>query len=168
MGFRSHEESDAWQLADIVRSRVFVLTGRAAFRDGGLRRQLREAAHSSCTNIAEGFGRYRPREFARFLEIASGSMKEVLEHLAEPGLRSMTARQEIAEISLLARRARGAMIGLLLYLKSCDDPSKNPNRLQAARDNRKKRSPPNRRTQEPENPRTQEPQNPRTPEPQNP
>jgi four helix bundle protein len=133
------------------------LTERAAFTDWGLRRQLREAAHSSCANIAEGFGRYRPREFARFLEIASGSMKEVVEHLAEPGLRSMTARQEIAEISLLARRARGAMIGLILYLKSCDDPSRDPNRVQAARENRRKRP---RESKTPQKPETREPENP--------
>jgi four helix bundle protein len=32
---------------------------------------------SISSNIAEGFGRYNPREFANFLSIASGSPSEV-------------------------------------------------------------------------------------------
>ncbi len=126
MGLRSHREFVAWQLANDVRHRVFTLTDRPAFdRQEWIRTQLRKAAHSSCTNIAEGFGRYRPRDFARFVEIARSSMDEVIEHLAEPGVVRATPLREIADLLPLAQRARSAMIGLILYLKSCDDRGKN-------------------------------------------
>ncbi len=42
----------------------------------GLSNQLRRAAFSIPTNIAEGCGRYGDREFARFLSIAMGSASE--------------------------------------------------------------------------------------------
>src|SRR5687768_6790090 len=101
VGFRRPEESDTWQLANEVRSRVFALTDRREFREWWLRDQLREAAHSSCSNIAEGFGRFRPREFARFLEIWVGSMEEVLEHLSAPSIPRAVSSEEVAEISRL-------------------------------------------------------------------
>ena len=43
----------------------------------GLTSQLRRAAASIPTNIAEGCGRYGDRELARFIAIAGGSASEV-------------------------------------------------------------------------------------------
>jgi four helix bundle protein len=43
----------------------------------GLTRQLREAAVSVSLNISEGFGRNNRKEFARFCDIARGSLQEV-------------------------------------------------------------------------------------------
>ena len=43
----------------------------------GLSQQLRRAAVSVTSNVAEGAGRGSPREFARFLRIAVGSACEV-------------------------------------------------------------------------------------------
>jgi four helix bundle protein len=47
----------------------------------GLTSQISRAATSVPANIAEGFGRWNTREFARFLSIACGSVRELETHI---------------------------------------------------------------------------------------
>jgi four helix bundle protein len=57
---------------------IYRVTGAGAFgRDWGLRDQIRRAAVSVMSNIAEGFDRYSRPEFRQFLSIAHGSAAEV-------------------------------------------------------------------------------------------
>jgi len=57
---------------------MYVLSDSGKFRhDFGLRDQIRRAAVSAMTNIAEGYDCESPKEFARFLEIARRSAVEV-------------------------------------------------------------------------------------------
>jgi four helix bundle protein len=67
----------AWQVAMDFAMGVYAET--RAFPDDekfGLRMQLRRAAVSVASNIAEGHGRINRREYARFVLIARGSLKE--------------------------------------------------------------------------------------------
>lgn len=47
----------------------------------GLLSQIKRSAASIPANIAEGYGRWNVREFARFLAIANGSLRELETHI---------------------------------------------------------------------------------------
>ncbi len=77
--------------------KVYAVTEQGKFgRDFGLRDQVRRAAVSIMSNIAEGFERGRPAEFHQFLSIAKGSCAELrtqlyvaldVGHIAQPYFR---------------------------------------------------------------------------------
>jgi len=72
------EDLAVWQKARDLTNVVYALTNEVQFaRDFGLRDQIRRAAVSVMSNIAEGFERGGNPEFARFLAIAKGSCGEV-------------------------------------------------------------------------------------------
>lgn len=76
--FQSFEEIEVWQTArDFVRE-IYAVTGNDRFaRDYGLCSQIRRAAVSIISNVAEGFERNGSGEFVQFLSIAKGSTGEV-------------------------------------------------------------------------------------------
>ena len=122
-GFRTHEEFDAWQLAHELRARMRPILARPALRDDyDLWKQLRRATRSPCPNIAEGFSRFNPPDFANFVRIAKASLSEVIEHLKEAEACGYTTAAETAELIVLAKRARGAATGLIRYLTHAKPP----------------------------------------------
>src|SRR5688500_17930068 len=75
---RTFEELQVWKLSRAVVKEIYLLTRGGDFaRDFGLRDQLRRAAVSIMSNIADGFERGGNQEFIRFLHIAKGSAGEV-------------------------------------------------------------------------------------------
>tara|TARA_B100001123_G_C14702317_1_gene785783 strand:- start:69 stop:419 length:351 start_codon:yes stop_codon:yes gene_type:complete len=67
-----------WQEAhELVLATYRVTGGLPPEERYGLQSQLRRAAASIPTNIAEGAGRSGPKDYARFLSIAAGSCSEV-------------------------------------------------------------------------------------------
>src|SRR2546430_11370128 len=76
------EDFIAWQKARKLTRQIYKATNLPAFsRDFGLKDQIRRAAVSIMSNIAEGFERGRPSEFHQFLSIAKGSCAEVRSQL---------------------------------------------------------------------------------------
>ena len=77
------EDIVAWRKArELVRAIYQVTQERAGFkRDFALTDQIRRAALSSMSNVAEGFARRGDKEFANFLNIARGSVAEVQSQL---------------------------------------------------------------------------------------
>jgi four helix bundle protein len=67
----------AWQVAMDFAEEVYAETrGFPADERFGLRLQLRRAAVSVASNVAEGHGRVNKRDYARFVSYARGSLKE--------------------------------------------------------------------------------------------
>jgi len=75
---RSYRDLDVWKLAiEIVRDIYRVTEKFPPAELFGLTTQLRRAAISIPSNIAEGQGRNSSKEFRQFLAIALGSLAEV-------------------------------------------------------------------------------------------
>jgi four helix bundle protein len=72
------EELQVWKLARALNRRVYTWTRIGAVsRDFAFSTQVRRASLSVMNNIAEGFERYRRKEFLQFLSLAKGSAGEV-------------------------------------------------------------------------------------------
>ena len=74
---RTFEDLIVWQKAIEFVKEVYLITSQGELkRDFGLRDQMRRAAVSIPTNIAEGFERASRKEYLLFLNIAKGSAGE--------------------------------------------------------------------------------------------
>ena len=75
---RAYERLDAWGRCHELTLAVYRATETFPKNElYGLTSQIRRAAVSAATNIAEGSAKRGPAEFARFLDIAVGSLNEV-------------------------------------------------------------------------------------------
>ena len=115
MGVRDFRDLVCWQLSYELKCEVFAFTAIGpASRDFKYRDQIRDSSAAAPRNIAEGFGRYRPREFARFLEFARASLMETQSSLIDgrdSGYLSPTLYSRLAN---LARAALKATTNLML------------------------------------------------------
>jgi four helix bundle protein len=91
------------------------------------REQLSDASASVPRNVAEGFGRYRPRENAQYVRVAKGSANEVLSLFYEARARGFLTPEEFPRFETAADRAIGTLINYLRYLESCKPPGQDAN-----------------------------------------
>lgn len=76
------EDLIAWQKARQLAAEIYRISAQSDFsKDFGLRDQIRRAAVSTMSNIAEGFDRGSRSEFHQFLVIAKASCAEVRSQL---------------------------------------------------------------------------------------
>jgi four helix bundle protein len=117
---RHYRDLVCWQLADELKRRVYAFTAKGPVsRDVRYCSQIRDSARSAPRNIAEGFGRYRPAEFVRFLEFARGSLAETHNHIADALDLGYVSAEECDACLILANRASAATTKLLHYLRGC-------------------------------------------------
>src|SRR4029077_17728705 len=120
VGVRRFEDLVAWQLAFSLQQEVFAFTAIGpVWHDVKYREQIRDSSASATRNTAEGFGRFRPKDFARFLEIAHGSLDETKSHLNDGLQRSYLSSVEHQRLVRLAVRALSANARLGQYLRGC-------------------------------------------------
>jgi len=105
VGIRRYEDLIAWQLARELERRVVAFTAiPPVASDFDYCRQVRRSSSSAARNLAEGFGRYLPGDFARFTRIALGSLNETRDHLASGREKGFMTEQLLVE--LVRRRRR--------------------------------------------------------------
>jgi four helix bundle protein len=76
------EDLIAWQKARLLAKAIYKVTKSGGFaRDFGLRDQIRRAAVSIMSNIAEGFERGNLSEYLYFLRVAKASCAELRSQL---------------------------------------------------------------------------------------
>ncbi len=132
-GAKRFQELIAWQLARELRRALWRLCVNASVaQEFKFRDQLKNAARSTTANIAEGFP-CSHIEFARFLEIASRSIREIEDRLIE-ALDEKLITPEQAETAIrLMKRTTTAVARLMDYLlRTPDPPSYKPARHRRA------------------------------------
>ncbi len=87
----------------------------------GLTSQLRRAAMSVPTNIAEGAGRRTDKDFARFLDIAAGSCNEVEYLTLLASDLTYIGREDASEIQKMYAEVRRMLVGLRDKLLAVSD-----------------------------------------------
>ena len=109
----------AWQLAYELKRKVVALIAAStkAKRDFEFRDQITDSCKSVPRNIAEGYGRYRPSEIARYLEIAMGSLDETENHLRDGVDSGYFDAEKVGPLIHLAARCRTAMTNWHAYLR---------------------------------------------------
>ena len=100
---RSFRDLIAWQKAMDLCEEVYQVSRRFPDTERfGLVAQIRRAAVSVPSNIAEGYGRNRQRDYVRFLEVARGSLCEVETQLLLARRLALASDQEVAAVVALA------------------------------------------------------------------
>lgn len=112
------EDLEAWKLARELVNLIYDLTDKDIFkRDYDLKDQMRRAAVSIMSNIAEGFERGSDKDFSRFLFIAKASCGEIRSQLYVSLDRKYIAQEEFnlaTEKSIITSQRTS---GLIKYLQ---------------------------------------------------
>lgn len=113
------EEIEAWQTARILTRRIYEITNEGAFaRDFGLRDQMRRAAVSIMSNIAEGFESRTNKLFVEFLgraKASSGELRDQTYVAIDAGYIDQSVFEELFDLSEKCSRQ---LSRFMIYLQS--------------------------------------------------
>ena len=107
------EKLDCWhhaiEFADLVYDLTGTFSGDERF---GLTNQMRRAAVSASSNVAEGSSRNSKVDFARFVKIATGSVFEVVSQSFIARRRGFMSEENFARLYAVAERQGRMLSGL--------------------------------------------------------
>jgi four helix bundle protein len=107
------EKLEVWHEAIAFADAIYTLT--KAFPNDerfGLTNQMRRAAVSISSNIAEGSSRSSPTDYARFIEIAAGSAFEVVSQATISNRQGFLSGQGYGQVYSAAEKQRRMLSGL--------------------------------------------------------
>jgi four helix bundle protein len=112
------EDLQAWQKARELTGAIYECSRAGEFaRDRALRDQIRRAAVSAMSNIAEGFERSGTTEFVQFLAIAKGSVGEIEAQLYVALDQGYITDETFSSLRSLAHSTKRLIAGLMNYLR---------------------------------------------------
>ena len=115
------EEIEAWQKGRELTRRIYQIASKEKFaRDFTLKDQIKRAAISVTSNIAEGFERGGNREFIQFLAIAKGSASELKSQLYTALDAGYIDKKEFEELYKLAHSIVLLISGFIKYLQQSE------------------------------------------------
>ena len=119
MAIKTYKDLEVWQLAMSLVEDVYAASGTFPSDEKfALRDQLRRAAFSVPSNIAEGFGRDTTKDFLHFLFMSRGSLFEMttqlelarrLKYLSDAANLNEKAERVGMMINALATRLKGRL-----------------------------------------------------------
>jgi four helix bundle protein len=114
----SFKDLRVWQEAMKLTTEIYKATvGFPKHELYGLSQQIRRAAVSVPSNIAEGKGHYSDKEFAHFLFHARGSLLELQTQLLIAEELQYLSKEETQRLAMLAERTGRALSGLINSLR---------------------------------------------------
>ena len=107
------EQLDVYQVARLYVKNVYVLSDRFPQKeDFALTSQIRRAAVSITSNIAEGTSRFSIKDKSHFIEIAYGSLMETYSQLQVATDLGYVSQESIAQIAPLVVELRNKLSAL--------------------------------------------------------
>ena len=118
MAVKLFEDLEIWKEARRLTQRIYQLTKNENFsKDFALRDQIRRAAVSIMSNIAEGFERGGNQEFLQFLYVAKASCGEVRSQVYVALDQSYVASGEVDELTNSFKRLSSMISNFITYLR---------------------------------------------------
>ncbi len=112
------EDLEVWKEGRRLTQRIYQLTKNENFsKDFALRDQIRRAAVSIMSNIAEGFERGGNQEFVQFLYVAKASCGEVRSQVYVALDQSYVASTEVDELTNSFKRLSSMISNFITYLR---------------------------------------------------
>ena len=115
---KSHKDLDVWKEAIELAKTVYLVTQDYPKEEMfGLVSQMRRAAVSIASNIAEGGARQGNKEFIQFLYIAIGSASELDTQIEISKTASMGDKEKLSEVQESVNRVARMIQGLIRSIK---------------------------------------------------
>lgn len=118
MSVKMFEDLEVWKEARQLTGRIYQITKNEQFsKDFALRDQMRRAAVSIMSNIAEGFERGGNQEFVQFLYVAKGSCGELRSQLYIALDQKYLLSQEVDGLTNSFKKVSSMISNFISYLR---------------------------------------------------
>ncbi len=113
---KPHKKLNVWKSAIELVTEIYVLT--RSFPDEekySLTSQMKRAAISVASNIAEGAARKSKKEFTQYLHVAQGSISELDTHLEIVKRLDYVDKQRVSSLDVLMEKIDKMLSGLIRH-----------------------------------------------------